>query len=155
MNITQDCELFKATKGYTRLYTAFLCISNKQSYSFLHHLRYIWPRPQDKSFDHNLARLFKAKNRFSLFFKRKSLDISRINNPTLLLINNSPLLPINNPALLYCWLKVQISSLFQPWNERLFIRIWEMEIPNNNNNNNNNKVILRTAILYFVTRSQK
>ena len=67
---------------------------------------------------------------------------------------NSPLLPINDPALLYCWLKVQISSQFhkktglliQPWNERLLIRIWEMEIPNNNNKNNN-KVILRTAIL--------
>ena len=89
----------------------------------------------------NYARLFKAK----------TSTHSSLGNVSL--IKNPALLPINNPALLYCWLIIQISSLFhkkiglliQPRKGRLLIRIWEMEIPNNNNNNN--KVILRTAIL--------
>ena len=73
------------------------------------------------------------------------------------MITNSALLPINNPALLYCWLKIQIPSLFhkkvglliQPRNGRLLIIFWEMEIPDNNN-----KVILRRTVILRSSQSK-
>ena len=63
MNIAQDCELFKAKKGYTRLYKIILTYK-RQTRVFS-----LTPLSQDIPFDLDLARLFKAKNNFLFFYK--------------------------------------------------------------------------------------
>ena len=99
VNIAQDCESFKAKKGYTRLYKAILMykrqtragIHSYTTYVIYHHIHKI---------NHLITTLQDYSRLKITSHYRNALDVSRINNPTLLLINNAPLLPINYPALL-------------------------------------------------------
>ena len=123
MNIAKDCEVFKAIKGYTRLYKA------TQIYTRLHkatqglhksifindkkpihsyYKPYI-PLNLYSDYVHNIYTFITTMQGYSRLFKSiqchsrlkqashsslgNVLHVSRINNPTLL--------PINNPALLH------------------------------------------------------
>ena len=88
MNIAQDCELFKAKKGYTRQF-----FQSYTTYVIYDHVHKIYPLITTLQ---GYLRL-KITSHSSI---SDVLDVSHIIYPTLLPIDISPLLlPINNHAL--------------------------------------------------------